>query len=181
MRLFHVGRRLLWVAAFAAVYVIMVSCGGGKRYSQEEFAALQRDLQTAQSQVESLEAVKQDLEAAALGRYFEDVRIVQTIGQIMEFPPTVVELNPNAAALQMITKVPTTCSIAHGLTTDYGQISTDNAMASGGHTDHYHVLEDLQPDTLYHYRWGLLGPNGTLYGSEDFTFRTPPASGTSRQ
>ena len=99
MRPLRVGRRLPWVAAFAAVYVIMVSCGGGKRYSQEEFAAVQRDLQTAQSQVESVEAEKRDLEAAALGRRFEDVGIVQAIRQIMEFPPTIVELNPDSAAI----------------------------------------------------------------------------------
>ena len=181
MRLLHVGRHLLWVSAFAAAYVILVSCGGEQRYSQEEFAELQRDLQTAQSQVESLEAEKQDLEAAALGRRFEDVGTLLTIAQITAFPPTVVELNPDSAAFQMITKVPTTCAIAYGITADYGEISTDDAMSPGGHTDHYHVLEALEPDSVYHYKWGLLGPNGTLYGSEDLTFRTPPATGTSRQ
>ena len=180
MRLLRVGRRLPWVAALAAVYVIMVSCGDGKQYSQEEFAAVQRDLQTAQSQLESVEAEKRDLEAAALGRRFEDVGTLLSIRQIMAFPPTIVELNPDSAAIQMITKVPTTCSIIHGLTADYGEISTDDAMAPGGHTDHYHVLKELKPDTVYHYKWGLIGPNGTLYGSEDLTFTTPPASGTSR-
>ena len=176
----HVGHRLLWVTAFAALYVIMVSCGEGKRYSQEEFAALQEDLQTAQSQVESLEGEKRDLEAAALGRRFEDVGTLLAIRQIMVFPPTIVELNPDSAALRMVTKVPTTCSIAHGLTAEYGEISTDDVMSRGGHTDHYHVLKELKPDTVYHYKWGLLGPNGTLYGSEDFTFTTPPAAGTSQ-
>ena len=93
---------------------------------------------------------------------------------MMAFPPTVVELKPNSATIQMITKVPTTCSIVHGLTARYGDISTDEGMMSGGHTQHHHVLRGLQPDTLYHYQWGLFGPEGTLYGSEDLTLKTPP-------
>ena len=100
---------------------------------------------------------------------------VLTIDAVLTFPPTVVELKPNSAIIQMVTKVPTTCSIAYGLATNYGQISTDDMMFSGGHTDHNHTLGGLRPDTLYHFKWGLLGPDGTLYGSEDKTFQTPPA------
>ena len=127
-------------------------------------------MDTAQSRVDSLEAEKRDLEAAALGRRFEDLGTLLTIDQIMAFPPTVVVLNPDSASVQMITTVPTTCSIAHGLTTDYGQISTDFAMSPGGHTDHYHVLDGLQPDTEYHYSFGGIDADGKVYRTGDFTF-----------
>ena len=175
------GGRIPLVAALVVLTTFIVGCGSDTQDSQEEIEALRAALNTAQSQVDSLEAEKRDLEEAALGRRFEDLGTVLTINQIMAFPPTVVELNPESAAVQMITTVPTTCSIAHGPTADYGQISSDETMSPGGHTDHYHVLDGLQPDTEYHYRWGLLGPNGTLYGSEDLTFRTPSASGTSTE
>ena len=125
----------------------------------------------------SLEAEKSDLETKVLERTLEDIGVVVTINELMAFQPTVVELKPSSASIQMVTKLPTTCSIAHGITTDYGQISTDDSMSRGGHTDHYHTLRGLQPDTVYHYKWGLLGPDGTFYASTDLTLKTPPSGG----
>ena len=105
----------------------------------------------------------------------ENIGKVLSVNEIIVFPPTIVELAPGSASLQLVTSVPTTCSIAYGLTTGYGQISTDDLMSPGGHRDHYHVIKGLKPDTRHHYKWGLLGPNGILYGSEDLTFNTRPA------
>ena len=161
------------VAVVGAIAVFLTSCGG--QVSDEEFEAVQRELGTAQSRVRSLEATNQELLAREITRKLEQVGDVISIDELMVFPPTVVEITHNSANLQMITKVPTTCAIAHGLTTVYGLISTDDSMTPGGHTDHYHALEGLHPDTVYHYKWGLLGPAGTLYGSDDLTFKTPPA------
>ena len=48
-------------------------------------------------------------------------------------------------------------------------------MFSGGLTDHPHTLRGLQTDTVYHFKWSLLVPDGTLYGSEVLTLQTPPA------
>lgn len=146
----------------------MVACGGG--VSEEELQAVQGDLQVAQAQ--TLEAEKSDLETKVRELTLEDIGVVVTINELMAFPPTVVELKPSSASIQMVTKLPTTCSIAHDLTTDYGQISVDDSMSRGGHTDHYHTLRGLQPDTVYHYKWGLLGPDGTVYASTDLTFNT---------
>ena len=126
--------------------------------------------------MQTLEAEKSGLETNVLVRTLEDIGKVVTINELMAFPPTVVELKPGSASIQMVTKLPTTCSIAHGLTTDYGQISTDDSMFRGGHTDHYHTLRGLQPDTVYHYKWGLLGPDGTSYASTNLTSTTPPKS-----
>jgi hypothetical protein len=98
------------------------------------------------------------------------------INEAISFPPTLVELKSTKASVRLITVVPTSCVIAHGLTTAYGQISTDESMTSGGHTDHFHVLRDLRPDTEYHYKWGLVAPDGTVYASQDVTLRTPPSN-----
>ena len=54
-------------------------------------------------------------------------------------------------------------------------------MAAGGHSDHHPLIRGLQPDTEYHYRLGGMGPDGTLYRSADFTFKTPPESGNGLQ
>ena len=176
MRSYQATKRLLaWSPALAALPILMVACGGG--VSEEELQAVQGDLQAAQAQVQTLEAEKSDLETKVLERTLEDIGVVVTINELMAFQPTVVELKPSSASIQMVTKLPTTCSIAHGITTDYGQISTDDSMSRGGHTDHYHTLRGLQPDTVYHYKWGLLGPDGTFYASTDLTLKTPPSGG----
>ena len=161
-----------WLGLLAAFSTLLSACGGGS--SEQELEAVQRDLQAAQAQVLSLQAEKKELQSTVIVGELEELGELLSISEMMAFPPTVVELKPNSAAIQMITKVPTTCSIVHGLTARYGDISTDEGMMSGGHTHHNHVLRGLQPDTLYHYKWGLFGPEGTLYGSEDFTFKTPP-------
>ena len=188
MRFIDAGkfRHLTAGAVIAAIPIISVGCGGG--VSEEKFAevvnnlqVVQSELQVTESRVESLEAEKSDLQTKVAGVVLEDIGKVLSINEIMVFPPTVVELSPDSASLQMVTSVPTTCSIAHGITTGYGQISTDESMTPGGHTDHYHVIEGLDPDTVYHYKWGLLGPNGILYGSEDLTFKTPPGGADASQ
>ena len=188
MRFIDVGKlcRLSSSAVFAAIPIILVGCGGG--VSEEKFAevvnnlqVVQSELQVAESRMESLEADKSDLQTKVAGVVLEDIGKVLSINELMVFPPTVVELGPDSASLQMVTSVPTTCSIAHGITTGYGQISNDESLVRGGHTDHYHVIEGLDPDTVYHYRWGLLGPNGLQYGSEDLTFKTPPGGAGASQ
>ena len=88
--------------------------------------------------------------------------------------PTIVDIGPRSATLVADSNVDLVCAVAFGTTTDYGQIATDLDMGGGGHSDHRPVLTGLEPDTLYHYRLGGLGPDGTVYLSEDFTFRTPP-------
>jgi hypothetical protein len=45
-------------------------------------------------------------------------------------------------------------------------------MAAGGHKDHHPVLTGLKPDTVYQIRMQGVGPDGTLYVSNNFTFRT---------
>jgi hypothetical protein len=46
-------------------------------------------------------------------------------------------------------------------------------MAGGPHENHHPLLSGLQPDTDYHVRLQGVGQDGTLYRSQDYTFRTP--------
>ena len=47
-------------------------------------------------------------------------------------------------------------------------------MAGRAHRDHQAPLRGLLPDSVYHFRVQGTGPDGTLYVSEDMSFRTPP-------
>ena len=85
------------------------------------------------------------------------------------------DVQSNSATLQVTTRLPVVCAVVYGTTHDYGQIATDTDMADGGHSDHHPLLTGLQPDTLYYARLQSVGPDGTLYRSEEYTFRTLPA------
>jgi len=85
------------------------------------------------------------------------------------------DVQSNAATLQVTTRLPVACAVVYGTTHDYGQIATDTDMAGGGHSDHHPALTDLQPDTVYYARLQGVGPDGTLYRSDEYTFRTLPA------
>ena len=176
MRLSNSSTRsqLTWLAAIAATSILLAACG--ERVSKEEFEAVQRFLLAARSQVQSLETENQELHTRLEKAAFGKLADVLNVNEFIAFPPTVVELKAKEASVQLITKVPTSCVIAHGLTTAYGQLSTDESMTRGGHTDHFHVLRGLQSDTEYHYKWGLVGPDGTVFASQDLNFRTPPAN-----
>ncbi len=103
------------------------------------------------------------------------------VNPLAEFDQMVIDgptldIGPTSATLSATTRENTVCGVAYGTTTDYGQVATDSDMAAGGHQEHTPVLAGLQPDTLYHYRFGGIGPDGTVFRSEDFTFRTPPGA-----
>ena len=149
--------------------MLALACGGG------ELDAVREDLQAARLQVQALEARIEELQAGVSDDGLARPGEVRGIDEIMVLEPTVVEITDNSATLEMITNVNTVCAVAYGPTPDYGLISADDSMAPNGHKEHHHLLLGLEPDTLYHYKWGLVGPDGTVYGSSDFTFRTSPA------
>ena len=96
------------------------------------------------------------------------------INETLVRPPTVVDVKPNSAALVAVTNQKVVCAVSYGPASSYGRISADSVMSPEGHTEHHHLLRGLQPDTEYHYRWSLIGPDGTVYRSEDLTFSTAP-------
>lgn len=100
---------------------------------------------------------------------------VTDISAILDSGPTPVDITATSARIVAITSIDVVCSVAYGTTEEYGGLATDLDMAAGGHSDHGPVLTGLEPDTLYHYQLGGMGADGTVYRSEDMTFRTPPA------
>ena len=82
------------------------------------------------------------------------------------------DIGSTSVSVRAATRENTVCAVSYGLTTGYGRIATDDAMDVGGHKDHHPVLIGLEPDTLYHYSFGGIGPDGTVFRSPDFSFRT---------
>lgn len=95
---------------------------------------------------------------------------------ILASGPETSELTSNSASIVAITEIALACRVEFGTNTDYGRSATDTDMDAGGHQNHGPLLLGLQPGTLYHYRLVGTGPDGTLYESRDYTFRTLPAS-----
>lgn len=101
---------------------------------------------------------------------------VRPITDILASGPEFTGIGPTSAMLLVETTLPVACAVVYGTTPDYGQIATDSDMAGGAHSDHHPLLTGLTPDTLYYVRLQGVGPDGTLYRSLEYTFRTAPAS-----
>jgi len=104
---------------------------------------------------------------------------VRPIDGILTSGPEFFDIGPETAALRVETTQPVVCAVVYGTTPEYGQVATDTDMAGGAHSDHHPLLTGLTPDTLYYARLQGVGPDGTLYRSEEYTFRTAPASAAS--
>jgi hypothetical protein len=103
---------------------------------------------------------------------------VHPIEDILVSGPEFIDIGPDTATLLAETNIPVACAVVYGTTQEYGQIATDTDMAGGGHQDHHPFLTGLQPDTTYYGRLQGVAPDGTLYRSEEYTFRTPAAKAT---
>ena len=107
--------------------------------------------------------------------------VTQTVGtladlaDILESEIQVVNITSNSATVTATTTIDVACAVAYGLTTDYGRLAVDSDMGAAGHSDHGPQMTGLEPDTIYHLTFGGIGPDGTVYGYKDLTFRTKPA------
>lgn len=81
--------------------------------------------------------------------------------------------NDGTATLPITTTVPVACSIVYGTTPEFGQLSVDQDMAGGTHSDHNPLLLDLEPETTYYYRVQGVDDFGNIYLSDTMTFTTP--------
>lgn len=90
--------------------------------------------------------------------------------------PQMTDITATDAVLQFDSSRPLACSVVYGKNTDYGMVAIDQDMDGGAHTDHHPILTGLEPDTEYHYRLQGTAADGTLYVSDDMTFRTPSQS-----
>lgn len=87
----------------------------------------------------------------------------------------IVELTDSGAAVQVTTDVDMMCSVVYGLDDSYGGQTTDPGMGVMSHRQHFAPMRGLEPDTEYHFRVQGTADDGTIYASEDLTFRTLPA------
>lgn len=106
---------------------------------------------------------------------------VRPAAEIIASGPEFVGDSTANLTFKLQTKIPVACSVVYGETTAYGSIATDMDMAGGAHTNHHPPLSNLKPDTLYHFRFQGADAQGTLYVSDDYTYRTPKASAASNQ
>ena len=88
-------------------------------------------------------------------------------------PPRIEELTGKDGALRFISAIPLACSVVYGETKAFGQVSVDQDMNGGAHTEHRPALSGLKPDTKYFYRVQGTADDGTLYVSKIQEFRTP--------
>ena len=94
---------------------------------------------------------------------------------ILEFEIQVVDITSTSATVTAQTSIDVACAVAFGTTTEYGRLAVDSDMGGTGHGDHHPLLTGLEPDTEYHLTFGGIGPDGTVNGYKDLTFRTKPA------
>lgn len=87
--------------------------------------------------------------------------------------PQMTDITASEAILLFDSNRPLACSVIYGETISYGMVAVDQDMDGGAHTDHHPILTGLEPDTEYHYRLQGTAADGTIYISEDMTFRTP--------
>lgn len=92
--------------------------------------------------------------------------------------PEITDISSSDAVLLFDSGRPLACSVIYGETTDYGMVSVDQDMQGGTHSEHHPILDGLKPGTEYHYRLQGTAPDGTIYISEDMTFRTPAQAET---
>jgi hypothetical protein len=78
----------------------------------------------------------------------------------------------DSARLHVISTLPLACSVVYGPTLEFGQLSVDADMGGGAHEEHNALLVNLEPDTLYYYRFQGTDVYGNLYVSDVMTFRT---------
>jgi hypothetical protein len=101
--------------------------------------------------------------------------IVRPLSDILVGGPQFADAGPNSITLQIETRLPVVCAVSYGTTTAYGQLATSTDMGGGGITKHHPILMGMQPDTLYQIRLQGIGPDGTIYVGDNFTYRTPSA------
>ena len=86
-----------------------------------------------------------------------------------------VEVDPSGtyATLKVTTSIDAVCAVSYGQDDSLGSLATDQDMGAAGHDDHTAVMTGLTPGTEYKYSLQGIGPEGTLYQSEVFSFTTP--------
>lgn len=155
----HIYKTTGTLLVIFVLLLVVAACGDGARVPAAEIPTEEIDTPLSDTRV----LVDTDFEI----RPIEDV--------FSSGPPELVDITASEATLVFVSDIPLACSIVYGKTTDYGMLTLDRDMNGGTHTDHHPFILNLEPDTVYHYRLQGSAEDGTIYMSEDMTFRTPPA------
>ena len=114
--------------------------------------------------------------AAAQSAKAPEVNIRPIEDVFTDGPPRIADLSGEDGTLLFVSSVPLACSVVYGETPAFGQVSVDQDMNGGAHTNHHPAISGLEPDTMYYYRVQGTAADGTLYASAVMTFRTPKAA-----
>jgi hypothetical protein len=82
------------------------------------------------------------------------------------------DVGPTSAALELTTTIDLACVAVYGTDRSFGMLALDQQMGAAAHRDHRVVLTGLEPDTEYVYRFQGSAPDGRLFASDVYTFRT---------
>jgi hypothetical protein len=102
--------------------------------------------------------------------------VVRPLSDILLSGPEYLDVHADSVVVHIETKIPVVCAAVYGVTTAYGALATDTAMGGAGQTSHHPLLSGLQPNTVYQLRLQGVGADGTLYVSDNYTFRTIAAA-----
>ncbi len=86
----------------------------------------------------------------------QDGAMLRPMSEILVEDPVFADVRPRSVTVLIDTSIPVVCAAVYGPT-------------------------GLSPDTQYHVRFQGVGPDGTLYRSQDYTFKTPPDEGAGPQ
>jgi hypothetical protein len=90
------------------------------------------------------------------------------------------EVGPRSAVLALTTTIDLACVVVFGADEGFGRLALDQQMGAAAHRDHRVVLSGLEPDTAYVYRFQGSAPDGRLFASDVYAFRTPPEEADAR-
>jgi len=109
------------------------------------------------------------LAGAATG---QDAPPVEPVEPYVEGDLTPDEIGPTSAVLDLTTTIDLACVAVYGTDRSFGQLALDQQMGAAAHRSHRVVLSGLEPDTAYVYRFQGSAPDGRLFASQVYTFRT---------
>ncbi|MDZ7802033.1 MAG: discoidin domain-containing protein [Trueperaceae bacterium] len=110
----------------------------------------------------------------------QDMPEVHALEPFVEGEIEIGTLQSTHAVLPFTTTLDLACVLVFGTDDSFGRLALDQNMGGAAHRDHRIVLSDLEPDTRYRFRLQGSAPDGRLFASRTYSFRTPVAETSDR-
>ena len=110
----------------------------------------------------------------------QDAPPVEPVEPYVEGDLTPDEIGPTSAVLELTTTIDLACVTVYGPDRGFGMLALDQQMGGAAHRSHRVVLSGLEPDTAYVYRFQGSAPDGRLFASDVYAFRTEPETDDAR-